>query len=302
MATYILKNFVKNILNSSTKKQVLFLITLGVIFYIPFLGHVNLFDWDEINFAEIAREMRVTGNYFTVQINYQPFFEKPPLFAWVQNVSYFFFGVNEFAARFPNALFGIFTLLLIYFSGKRVKGNAFGLLWALLFFGSVFPHLFYKSGIIDPVFNFFIFASIVYSIFILNDESAKKRHFFLAGIINGLGILAKGPVALLILLLTFFFYWLFQSRKRDFISFGKMALFGLGVLFMAGFLVWPGNDPQRACFYQRVCCLYGRAAIERRSRPCPTLLLSFCCYFLWLFSHFNFWAEKHSQNLASGKV
>jgi hypothetical protein len=53
-------------------------------FFIPFIGSSHLFDWDEINFAESAREMILTGNYATVQINYMPFWEKPPLFFWMQ--------------------------------------------------------------------------------------------------------------------------------------------------------------------------------------------------------------------------
>src|SRR6202140_5326918 len=52
--------------------------------FIPWLGRLHLFDWDEINFAEGAREMLVTGNYRDVQIEFQPFAEKPPLFMWVQ--------------------------------------------------------------------------------------------------------------------------------------------------------------------------------------------------------------------------
>ena len=42
-------------------KYSLLLALLGAIFFIPFLGGVHLFDWDEINFAEISREMMITG-------------------------------------------------------------------------------------------------------------------------------------------------------------------------------------------------------------------------------------------------
>ena len=56
----------------------------GLILFIPFLGRAHLFDWDEINFAESAREMIATGDYLTVRINYLPFWEKPPLFIWMQ--------------------------------------------------------------------------------------------------------------------------------------------------------------------------------------------------------------------------
>ena len=57
----------------SLDRNILWLILLGIMIYIPFNGSVHLFDWDEINFAESAREMIVTGNYLDVQINYETF-------------------------------------------------------------------------------------------------------------------------------------------------------------------------------------------------------------------------------------
>ncbi|NBO49191.1 MAG: hypothetical protein EBU80_05610 [Chitinophagia bacterium] len=52
----------------------------GSLLFMHSLGASPLFDWDEINFAESAREMLVSGDYLRVQINFQPFWEKPPLF------------------------------------------------------------------------------------------------------------------------------------------------------------------------------------------------------------------------------
>ena len=62
--------------------------------YFFFLGHNHLFDWDEINFAECAREMLVTGNYLTAQINFEPFHEKPPFFIWLQAAAMWVLGVS----------------------------------------------------------------------------------------------------------------------------------------------------------------------------------------------------------------
>ena len=59
--------------NSNPIKIQLIIILLAALAFIPFLGRVHLFDWDEINFAEAAREMIVTKDYLTVQINFQPF-------------------------------------------------------------------------------------------------------------------------------------------------------------------------------------------------------------------------------------
>ena len=102
------------VVSQKYSNEILILI-LSLIYFIPFLGQAHLFDWDEINFAEAAREMILTGNYSRVQINYEPFWEKPPLFFWMQVGCMKLFGISEFAARLPNAICGIFTLNILYF-------------------------------------------------------------------------------------------------------------------------------------------------------------------------------------------
>ena len=76
-------------------KELIIGVLAGLLF-IPFLGNVHLFDWDEINFAECAREMYINKDYGRVYINFMPFWEKPPLFFWLQVVSMHIFGVNDF--------------------------------------------------------------------------------------------------------------------------------------------------------------------------------------------------------------
>lgn len=203
-------------------KSSLSLIVLSAVFFIPFLGGVHLFDWDEINFAEIAREMITTGEYMRPKINYSLFWEKPPLFIWMQVLSMKIFGINEFAARFPNAVAGILTIFTIYNIGKTLKGERFGWIWALAYMGSVLPFLYFKSGIIDPWFNFFIFLGIYHFIRYywakaLNKESPPLKHpywtLIAGGVFIGLGMLTKGPVALLLSGMTIGIYFLLKRLK-----------------------------------------------------------------------------------------
>ena len=92
------------------KESAGFFTFLGLLFFLPFLGGVHLFDWDEINFAEIAREMVVMDNYLEIFMNYEPFTEKPPLFFWLQAISMHIVGIGDYASRLPNALMGIIAL------------------------------------------------------------------------------------------------------------------------------------------------------------------------------------------------
>lgn len=194
------------------------IVLFGALFFITGIGGVRLFDWDEINFAESAREMVLTGDWFNVQINFESFWEKPPLFIWMQALSMELFGVGEFAARFPNAIMGIITLLALFHIGKATEDTRFGLLWAGFYAISFLPFFYFKSGIIDPWFNFFIFLGI-YFFSRYTDTAAsalRMRHAALSGLATGLAVLTKGPVGFLIFALTFFFWLAFKRFRLDF--------------------------------------------------------------------------------------
>lgn len=212
------------------------ILLLGAVLFLPGLGSVHLFDWDEINFAESAREMIVTGDYMTVQINFEPFWEKPPLFIWMQLLSMKIFGINEFAARFPNAICGIVTMLVLFNIGTRLKNERFGLLWVFVYIASLTPFFYFKSGIIDPWFNLFIFLGTYYFVCFTapNEERNKYLLVALSAFFLGLAVLTKGPVGFLIFLLTFAVYLLVKRFKISF-TWTQVLLFFAVFGFVGGF-------------------------------------------------------------------
>jgi 4-amino-4-deoxy-L-arabinose transferase-like glycosyltransferase len=230
------------------RRDYLILSGLALLFFVPCLGGVHLFDWDEINFAECAREMLVTGEWMRPQIDFEPFWEKPPLFFWMQAASMKAFGISEFAARFPNVLCGWATMLLVYHIGFKLHDRLMGWLWALGWLGSVLPHLYFKSGIIDPWFNFFTFLGLYCFIefrwrFFTHHASMsfwlKYRHLILGGSILGLAILTKGPTAYLIVALVICLYWAkYRFKGRGF--FKHFSFFSVHALLAA--LIWFGVE------------------------------------------------------------
>lgn len=218
-------------------KKIIALLIFSAILVFPFLGGVHLFDWDEVNFAEISREMLVLNDFLRVHIDFEPFYQKPPLFFWLQALSMKILGIGEYAARFPNAIFGLLTIGTLFFIGKKLKDSTFGFYWALAFFGSVLPMMYFKSGIIDPVFNFFIFLSIVY--LYLTKESGKIMFALLAGLFAGLAILTKGPVAAIIIGLVVVVVWIKQKFKW-FISPGLFIAFAITTLLTTS--IWFGLE------------------------------------------------------------
>jgi len=177
------------------------IISLSALLFLPFLGGVHLFDWDEINFAECAREMIVTGDYLRPQIDFMPFWEKPPFFIWMQVAAMKLVGIGAYAARMPNALIGILTLIAVYHTGKKIMNEKMAQWWALMFAASWLPHLYFKSGIIDPTFNLFIFLSFV-QVHVLRSSPTPWRHAMQAGLFLGMAAITKGPAAILVAMLS----------------------------------------------------------------------------------------------------
>ena len=210
------------------------IVIIAMLLFLPGLGSVHLFDWDEINFAESAREMLVTDDYLTVRVNFEPFWEKPPLFIWMQALSMKIFGVNEFAARFPNVIAGIVTLLVFFNIGRKLKDVVFGYIWVLVYVGSLLPFFYFKSGIIDPWFNLFIFLGTYYFVQFTSNTNKENPYWQVSAsaFFLGLAILTKGPVGFLIFLLTFGVYLILNRFKLNF-NWKQLILFST-VLVLVG--------------------------------------------------------------------
>lgn len=224
---------------------------LGAVFFVSFLGGVHLFDWDEVNFAEISREMMLTGEYTRVYIDFHPFWEKPPFFFWSQVVAMKIFGLNEFAARLPNAICGIVTLVLLYNFGRKLYEHRFGVIWAGVYMGTVLPFLYFKSGIIDPILNLFIFLGLYYFILFywkkdqfegIDLPRNKWVYLFISGFYIGMGILTKGQVAYMIAALTFFVYWVYQ-RFRFYVNVPQFLFFTFSATLVT--FAWYGIETSK---------------------------------------------------------
>jgi hypothetical protein len=197
-------------------KKYYIITTIAFLLFVPFLGSVHLLDWDEANFAELAREMIVSGNFMQPQMNFLPFYEKPPLFIWLQVLSMKVFGINEFAARFPNALTGIMVLCTLFYIGKKHFSERMAWLWVMCFGASIAPHFYFKTGLIDPLFNYFIFLSIYFFgyLFLKNDLKINLKYTVLSALFTALAVMTKGPVAIILIVGSLGFGWILLKFKN----------------------------------------------------------------------------------------
>ncbi len=82
---------------------------------IPLLGP------DEPRYAQVAREMFERGDWVTPTLGGFHWFEKPVLLYWLEILSYTFFGVSEFSARFGSAVFGLATVASLWILGRHAR-------------------------------------------------------------------------------------------------------------------------------------------------------------------------------------
>ena len=166
------------------------------------LGAYPLADTTEARYAEIAREMAATGNWITPQIDDGvPFWGKPPLSIWATAASFKAFGTNEFGARFPSFVFALVVAWLCYLMAERQGGHKPGqLAVALLSTTAIF---FVVAGCVmtDPALVLGTTLSMVGFWRGLTETGFIGRmwgYLFFVGI--AIGLLAKGPVAVVLIL------------------------------------------------------------------------------------------------------
>ena len=177
-----------------------------------------LTDKTEARYAEIARIMLETGNWITPQYDYGvPFWAKPPLSTWLSAGSMGIFGVNEFAVRLPELLLTVAGLWFVWSIGKKRHDFDFGLLSVAI--TASLPLVYIAAGAVmtDASLAFCTTLSFVafWHALTSHDQQEARLWGYLFFIGQGLGLLAKGPVCMV---LTFgpIILWMLPRRSERF--------------------------------------------------------------------------------------
>lgn len=174
------------------------------------LGRAALFDVDEGAFSEATLEMFQRGDFLSTYLNGEPRYDKPILIYWLQAASVALLGVNEFAFRLPSALCAAAWVGLTFWFARRYFGVQKGLAAAGIMGTSLGVYIIGRAATADALLNMLIAASL-FAAWIYLDRG-KRAWLYATFAAIGLGVLAKGPVAILIpLAVTFLFCW----RRRD---------------------------------------------------------------------------------------
>jgi 4-amino-4-deoxy-L-arabinose transferase-like glycosyltransferase len=191
----------------------------AALLYFVGLGRPALWEPDEGRYAEIAREMAVSGDYVTPRNDWVRYFEKPPLIYWTTAAAMRLFGRDEFAARFQAALASVGEVAVAQVLGEAMLGATAGVLGALALALSPLVFGFARFATPDPALAFFLTAALASFHAAARAPTFRsgrgRQWMIIAAAMLALGTLAKGPVALLLGGAIALLWLIVQGRWRD---------------------------------------------------------------------------------------
>ncbi len=183
------------------KNQLVAVAACALIFFCYGSGFLPFVGPDEPRYSQVARQMLESGDFISPHLGDFPWFEKPVLLYWLIALCYFVFGINEFAARFPSAIAALLSVLFVYRTVARAAGSTRGLAAAICLSVSAFFFGFSHAATFDMLLTFCITAALC-CLAMFEIERKNTRFLYAFYVFLGLGLLAKGFVALILTGLT----------------------------------------------------------------------------------------------------
>jgi len=160
------------------------------------LGKAPLFDVDEGAFSQATMEMFQRGDFLSTYLNGVPRYDKPILVYWLQAACVLVLGPSEWAFRLPSAICATLWCWLIFLFARNQYNTSAGLTAAACAATSVGVFIIGRAATADALLNLLIAAAMFSAWLYLQRGERKWLYGMFAAM--ALGVLAKGPVAVLV--------------------------------------------------------------------------------------------------------
>ena len=206
------------------------LVAASLVCVIGMLG-IPLIDIDAAQYASMSREMASTGNYLQLYDLGKDYLDKPPLLFWLSSLSIQLFGVYDWAYRLPSilclglALYSVYRFTLLYYNELIVQLSVLVLASSQAFI--LMAH--------DVRCDTMLMGFVMFSIWQLAAwyQSNAWKHFVMAFMGIGLGMLTKGPIAIVVPGVSFAIHFLLQRNWKQFFRWEYI----LGVIIVGVLLI-----------------------------------------------------------------
>lgn len=193
----------------------------------------TIWDANEAFYTETPRQMVLSGDFVNPTFNGAPRFNKPVLNYWVVAAFYKIFGVSVWAERVAIAIGALGIAAAAFVIARVIWSVRAGWIAALIMLSAPRVVFFARRIFIDVWIT--LFMSLVLMFFVLAEARPhhRRRYLLLMYAAAGLGVLTKGPVAIVLPAIAFALYLLIERRPWDIL---RMYLFS-GALIVAAIVV-----------------------------------------------------------------
>jgi 4-amino-4-deoxy-L-arabinose transferase-like glycosyltransferase len=204
--------------------KILLLLMIYSLIWFGTLNYRHLIPSDEGRYAEMAREMLVTGDWVTPRYNGYKYFEKPPLQVWATAAIFQVFGIGDWQARLWTALTGFLTILAIGFTGTRIYSARAGWLAAVVLASSPMWVISGHFNSLDMGLSAFLVAALCSLLLAQtsHNKSSCRNWMWACWVFMALATLSKGVIGAAIPAMVFVAYsistwdWKIWTRLRLF--------------------------------------------------------------------------------------
>lgn len=202
----------------------------AVVLVFAFIGARPIMDSSEARYADVARAMAADGDWLVPHLNGQSHLTKPPLAYWLLAISIRFLGTGEAAARLMVGIFAILTVILTFEFGKRLSGEAAGIVSGWFQLLAITPLVAANVITTDTFLATFETGAMLCAWGSLNAPGNRgaRRHAVCMWAFLAAAFMTKGPAGMLPLLplAAFCVFHRRNMKARRLLPLSGLALFG----------------------------------------------------------------------------
>lgn len=224
--------------NNLSKRALLVLLLLALAAWFGTLDYRKLIGPDEGRYAEISREMAVSGDWLTPRLNGIKYFEKPPLQYWATAAAFKTFGFHAWTARLWTALTGFLTVLVVWWSGRKLFGKPAGNYAAMVLISNLYFVLMGHFNALDMGLTLFTTLALAGFCFAQREgatQQEQKLGMRLTWAAMAFAVLSKGLIGIVLPGATLILYSLLA---RDWAPWRRLSLIPGMLIFLAIAAPW----------------------------------------------------------------